>query len=153
VATCNSQSDGPTEIGLDQRKRKIDASRYACRCPDIAVEARSLRWEPTAWRDLLWAAADKGDPALQFELAESLLEMPETTLAEMLEPAASWLQKRRETLKGEPPDDARFLRVWDRLAVLVYPPEAVPPMQAERDLVTTALNDPADRSPGHFSIT
>jgi hypothetical protein len=37
VATCNSQSDSPTEIGLDQRKRKIDASRDACRCPDIAV--------------------------------------------------------------------------------------------------------------------
>jgi hypothetical protein len=37
VATCNSQSDSPTEICLDQRKRKIDASRDACRCPDIAV--------------------------------------------------------------------------------------------------------------------
>ena len=135
-----------------QRERQLDQGdvwRVLCGVdPERAYrglqsEARARRWEPTAWRDLLWAAADKGDPALQFELTESLLEMPETTLAEVLEPAASWLQKRRETLKGEPPDDARFLRVWDRLAVLVYPPEAVPPMQAERDLVTTALNDPA----------
>jgi len=135
-----------------QRERQFDQGdvwRVLCGAdPERAYrglqsDARSRRWEPTAWRDLLWAAADKGDPALQFELTESLLEMPETTLAEVLEPAASWLQKRRETLKGEPHDAARFLRVWDRLVVLVYPREAVPPEQAEQDLVTTALNDPA----------
>jgi hypothetical protein len=135
-----------------QRERPFDHDdvwRLLCEAdPERAYrglqsDARSSHWEPTAWRDLLWIAADKGDPALQFELAESLLTMPEGKLAEVLEPAASWLQKRRETLRGDATDDASFFRVWDRLAVLAYPREAVSLEEAETDLVDTALTDPA----------
>jgi hypothetical protein len=38
----------------------------------LQLEADNGQWEATAWRDLLWAAADKGEPELQFELADLL---------------------------------------------------------------------------------
>jgi hypothetical protein len=135
-----------------QRERQFDQGDvwqvFAKADPERAYrglrsEADAGRWEPIVWRDLLWAASDKGDPTLQFEVAESLLTMPAAMLGNLLPAAASWLQKRRESLKGEPPDEAIFLRLWDRLGALTYPPDAPAVEELERDLVTTALNDPA----------
>jgi hypothetical protein len=109
----------------------------------LQSEARKGRWEAIPWRELLCAAADHSDPALQSELAESLLSMPETTLRELLQPAASWLQKRRETLTREPADDSRFLRLWDRFAALTYSEQEDIQTDEDSELLTNALNDPA----------
>jgi hypothetical protein len=109
----------------------------------LKSEARSHHWEAAAWRDLLWAAVNKGDPALQFELAESLLDMPEAVLAEVVHPAASWLQIRRDTLKGDPAGEKSFLCVWDRLAGLTYLRDGARVQEATNDVLDTALNHPA----------
>jgi hypothetical protein len=87
----------------------------------LKSDSDSDRFEPVEWRDLLWAASDKGNAPLQFEVADALSNMPAATLGELFAPAASWLQRRRESLKSDPPDEATFLQVWDRLAVLAYP--------------------------------
>jgi hypothetical protein len=76
-------------------------------------------------------------------VADALLTMPAATLGELLEPAASWLQRRRESLKGDPPDETTFLRVWDRLATLAYPQDGSPIEEVERDVTSSALNDPS----------
>ena len=60
----------------------------------------------------------------RFELAELLTGMPPASLGEVLAPAASWLQRRRELLEGNSPDATGFLRSWDRLAELAYPPDS-----------------------------
>jgi hypothetical protein len=110
----------------------------------LKLEADAGRFEPVAWRDLLWAASNEGDAGVQSDLAAALLTMPAATLGELLEPAASWLQRRRESLmKGDPPDETIFLRVWDRLAALAYPQDGGLLEEVERDLTTSALNDPA----------
>jgi len=109
----------------------------------LKSDAGSGRFEPVAWRDLLWAAFDKGDAGLQFDVADALLTMPTATLGELLAPAASWLQKHRESLKSDPPDETTFLRVWDRLAALAYPQDGGPIEEVESDLTSSALNDPA----------
>ena len=66
------------------------------------------RFEPIAWRDLLWAMCDKGDAATQFEVAAALLSMPAATLEELLAPATSWLQRRREFRKATRPKRCPF---------------------------------------------
>jgi hypothetical protein len=110
----------------------------------LKLEANTGRFESVAWRDLLWAMCDKGDAATQFEVAAALLSMPAATLEELLAPATSWLQRRRESLKGDnPPNETIFLRVWDRLATLAYPQDGGPIEEVERDLTSSALNDPA----------
>ena len=109
----------------------------------LKLEAGAGRFEPVAWRDLLWAASNKGDSALQVEVADALTRMPVATLGELLAPASSWLQKRRESLKRTPPNKAIFLRLWDRLAALAYPREGAPIEEAERGLAAAAINDPA----------
>ena len=62
----------------------------------LKLQANTRRFEFVAWRELLWAACGKGDAATQFEVAAVLLSMPATTLEELLEPVASWLQRRRK---------------------------------------------------------
>lgn len=80
---------------------------------------------------------------MQVEVADALTRMPVATLGELLAPASSWLQKRRESLKRTPPNKAIFLRLWDRLAALAYPREGAPIEEAERGLAAAAINDPA----------
>jgi SIR2-like domain len=78
------------------------------------------------------------------EVAAALLSMPAATLEELLAPATSWLQRRRESLKGDNlPNETTFLRVWDRLAMLAYPQDSGPIEEAARELISSALNDPA----------
>jgi hypothetical protein len=109
----------------------------------LKLEADAGRIEPIAWRDFLWAASDKVNADVQFEIADAILLMPAASLGELLVPAASWLQRRQELLKGDPPDEATFLRVWDRLAALAYPQDGGPIEEVETDLTSSALNDPA----------
>jgi hypothetical protein len=91
-----------------------------------------------AWRDLIWAATDKGDDALQLELAGFLVSMPEPALAELLPAASSWLQKRRTILPNVP-----FLALWDTFADLAYPADSAPADDDEERLLDRALNHPA----------
>ena len=52
--------------------------------------------------------------------------------------------KAPAVLKGDdPPDKTTFLRVWDRLAALAYQQDGDPIEEVERDLASSALNDPA----------
>ena len=109
----------------------------------LKLEASASRFEPMAWRDLLWAASNQGDAELQIEVANAVLGMPADILRELLPAAASWLQRRRESLKGDPPEEADFLRIWDRLAAVAYPQDSGPIEEGEKDLVSLAINDPA----------
>ena len=129
------RSNGQPELSAADPERALRA---------LKLEADVGRFEPVAWRVLLCAASDKGDPGLQFDVADALLTMPAAALGELLEPAASWLQRHRESLKGDPPDETTFLRVWDRLATLAYPQDVGPiEEEIEGDLISTALNNSA----------
>jgi hypothetical protein len=109
----------------------------------LKLEADAGRFEPVAWRDLLWAVCDKRGAELQFEVAALLLNTPAATLEELLAPTASWLQSRRESLKSDPSNEALLLRIWDRLAALAYPQVSAPIDEVEKDLTSSALGDPA----------
>ncbi len=112
----------------------------------LHVEADSGRWEPSAWRDLLWAAAKTQRQALQREIAELIVRMPAAALLPITSSAASWLRECRSLLL----DDALalagpFLSVWDRLAEVVYAdagPDAAATRSDDEDLATAALNEP-----------
>jgi SIR2-like domain len=87
----------------------------------LRLEANKGNWEPTAWRDLLWAADNNGERVFQFELADLLLRMPDALLSELLPYATSWIRQRREILlAADCPGGPHFLRLWDRLALLTY---------------------------------
>ena len=109
----------------------------------LKLEADAGRFEPAAWRDLLWAVCDKSGAELQFEVAALLLNTPVATLEEFLAPAASWLQSRRESLKSDPSNEVLLLRIWDQLAALAYPQVSSPIDEVEKDLTPSALGDPA----------
>ncbi|MBW6401863.1 SIR2 family protein [Roseomonas sp. HJA6] len=112
----------------------------------LHAEADSGRWEPSAWRDLLWAAAKTQRQPLQREIAELVVRMPTTALLPITSSAASWLRECRSLLL----DDAQalagpFLGVWDRLAEVVYTdagPDAEATRSEDEDLATAALNEP-----------
>jgi SIR2-like protein len=110
----------------------------------LGLEAQGDRWEPDAWRCLLWAANEKGDAEFQFALADLLLRMPRTPLRELLPSAASWLQRRREDLSAQDrAGGARFLPLWDRFAALAYDGPHEPDVEGDDDdLDTHALNRP-----------
>jgi hypothetical protein len=111
----------------------------------LQFEASSDRWEALAWRDLLWAANSKDDPDFQFELADSVLKMPDDALVEILGSATSWLQTRREKLsQAESAGGSRFLLLWDRFADLAYRVDEKSGFSSENDsdLLTQALNKP-----------
>jgi hypothetical protein len=113
-----------------QRERQFeqgDVWRVFCSAdPDralrgLTIEADNGRWNPEAWRYLLWAANEKGDAAFQFALADEILKMPDEPLRELLSSAPSWLQKQRETLSAvTQPGGTRFLPLWDKFAELTY---------------------------------
>lgn len=108
-------------------------------------ESEAGRWEPEAWRYLLWAASEKGDGEFQQELADQILLMPPAPLSELLSATVSWAQRQREPLaRRDAHDGPRFFPLWDRLAELAFDtPDAEP---AEHgfgdDLITEALNRP-----------
>ena len=135
-----------------QRERQFDQGdiwRVFCAAdPERALRglllaAEADRWEASAWRDLIWAATEKGDDGLQFELAGLLVGMPESILTDILPATCSWLQKRRKILANAPQDRISFLTIWDRLADLVYPTDALAADDDEGRLVERALNEPA----------
>ena len=108
-------------------------------------EGDAGRWDPDAWRYLLWAASEQGDAGFQHELAELVLRMPNATLKEILHAAGSWMVRQRETLTeavegGEP----RFLSLWDRLADLAYEDQDGAETESgfDGDLINEALNRP-----------
>jgi hypothetical protein len=112
----------------------------------LQLEASNQRWEPEAWRCLLWATNDKGDAAFQFALADLILQMPAVPLGELLPAATSWLQRRREVLSAvDQHGGPRFLSLWDRFAGLAYakPQDGVVDSESDRsDLMTESLNSP-----------
>jgi hypothetical protein len=112
----------------------------------LHAEADSGRWEPSAWRDLLWAAAKTQRQPLQREIAELIVRMPAAALLPITSSATSWLRESRSLLL----DDAvaiagPLLVVWDRLAEVVYTdagPDAAATRPEDEDLATAALNEP-----------
>lgn len=95
---------------------------------------------------MLFASAlrsGKGDDALQYELGDVFLVMPEPILAELLPAASSWLQKRRTLLAKAPPGGAKFLSLWDRFADLAYRVDPEPVADIEDRLLDQALTEPA----------
>jgi hypothetical protein len=110
----------------------------------LRLEANKGNWEPTAWRDLLWAADNNGERVFQFELADLLLRMPDALLSELLPYATSWIWQRREILlAADCPGGPHFLRLWDRLALLTYReenPEDVGSISG--DILMESLNSP-----------
>ena len=67
----------------------------------LRADAAAGQWNAEAWRCLLWTAAEKSDQALQIELADMLLGMPDGPLGELLPSASTWLQRRRENLMAD----------------------------------------------------
>ena len=111
----------------------------------LRLEADGGQWGTDAWRCLLWAANDKGDPGFQFELADLLLQMPDGPLNENLSSATSWLQRRREALSAiDRPGGPRFLRLWDRFAELAYgvQQQGDPAASDDADIQFETLNRP-----------
>jgi NAD-dependent SIR2 family protein deacetylase len=118
-----------------------DPERALC---GLRLEADNGRWDPEAWRCLLWAANDKGDALFQLAIADLLSRMPEARLSELLPAATSWLQRQREALSV--PDQSggsRFLTLWDFLADRSYIPEkGAVEAGGDDDLTTESLNRP-----------
>ncbi len=111
----------------------------------LQIESNSERWEALAWRDLLWAANSRDESDFQFELADSILKMPDDTIVEILSSVTSWLQARREILsQDDKVGGSRFLPLWDRFADLAYRANEQNGIVSENDsdLVTQALNRP-----------
>lgn len=137
-----------------QRERRFeegDIWRVFCSAdPERALrglrhEADNSRWEPEVWQCLLWELIDKGEPDFQYELADSLLRMPNAPLEKLLPSAISWLQRRRDDLSAaDRVDGPRFLCLWDRFAELSYrkqePREAGG--QDKDDLLSESLGSP-----------
>ncbi len=110
----------------------------------VHLEAEGGRWDSRAWRSLLYALSEQGDPALQLDIAALIMEMPDSPLRELLPVVASWLIKRRETLSSyDVSGGSLFMPLWDRLADLIYVPQSEPvTVAADGDLLTDALNEP-----------
>ncbi|WP_145477610.1 SIR2 family protein [Stenotrophomonas rhizophila] len=108
-------------------------------------EGDAHRWDPDAWRYLLWAASEQGDADFQHEVAELVLKMPEATLKEILHAVSSWLVRQRETLvEATESRELCFLKVWDRLADLLFGNQEGLETEAgmDGDLTNEALNRP-----------
>ncbi len=133
-------------LQMDDRFGQGDVWQLLCAAdPERALrgldlERQAQRWEPEAWRCLLWTATDKGDVAFQLKLADLLMAMPDPTLKELLPTVTSWIQRRRETLANNPPDGALFFRLWDRFADLAF--RVGDENQREGNLYLRALNEP-----------
>lgn len=108
----------------------------------LESEASLNRWSEDAWRSLLWAAKAKGDPAFQQQIAALLLRMPDDVLFSISSSAAQWLRERRKAiLVPEGFASSLFLRLWDRLADVVYAADGTGEEPFDKhDLVTEALN-------------
>ncbi len=135
-----------------QRERHFDESdlwRVFCLSdPERALrglilESNGGRWNPEAWRSLIWTATEKGDGDLFAALAGQLLAMPDPTLVSLLDSATSWLRQRREALlAADLPGGPQFWLLWDRLADLTYRADAADPNdQSEGNLEMSSLND------------
>ena len=108
-------------------------------------ESDAGRWDPGAWRYLLWAAAEKGDAAFQRDLAGLILAVPAPVLGEILHAATSWMARQREALEQAPEQgEAHFLSMWDCLANLAYEAREGEEEDASfgGDVVNQALNRP-----------
>jgi len=140
-------------IGL-QRERSFEESdvwRMLCASdPERAlraliIEADKDRWEPTAWRHLMWEVGAKSDSRIVVAIATKLLDMPEEHIRELLGTATSWLQTHGETLSSAKLDDGDvFLKLWDLLANLTYTESESKSLEDDddKDLSTRALNRP-----------
>lgn len=87
----------------------------------LETEAAEGKWDPTAWQEFLWAAAETESPDLQQRVAGLIVLIPDPTLVAILSSAASWLQRCREQLVHSLPGmPSPFFRTWDHLAGLAY---------------------------------
>lgn len=112
----------------------------------LRAEADEGRWEPSAWHDLLWAAAKTQRQPLQHEIADLLVRMPRAALLSLASSAASWLRECRSLLLNDPVTlSGPFLGVWNHLADVVYSDaesDAAGARLEDEDLATAALNEP-----------
>jgi SIR2-like domain len=110
----------------------------------LRAESECDRWDGDAWRCLLWAAHEKGEPPFHREIGSLLLRAPASCLEGFLPAAVAWLQRRREVLAA--PDHSggpQYLKLWDKLADAVYVSEEEENAEKVRgDLSTSALNHP-----------
>ncbi len=109
----------------------------------LHLEAQAGRWEASAWCDFIWAATEKGDVALQLDLAASLLAMPEPVLIQVLPAACRWLEQRYQLLKSDASGGFNFLALWDRFADVAYPSNSPLADVDDHRLFERALNEPA----------
>jgi hypothetical protein len=106
--------------------------------PDRALlgllrDADAEIWDPSAWRDMISAAAEKDDALLAAGIATSLVKMPNGPALELLPYSTTWLQRRRrETLDSAFAGPGLYI-IWDRFADLVFGSEAPPDDNSERD--------------------
>ncbi len=111
----------------------------------LRSEAEEGSWNRYAWRCLLGAATEKEENDLQFVLADCLLEMPRESLVALLQPASSWLNRKRKVL-SESGGDALFLRLWDRFAEHAFGPLVIEDGGTSHiqnlDVLTESLNAP-----------
>jgi NAD-dependent SIR2 family protein deacetylase len=140
-------------IRLQQERHLEEGDVWRVFCsadPDRALRglranADGAQWNTDAWRSLIWAAIDRGDTDFQFALTDLLLRMPEQILRELSPAVTSWLQRRREDLSAaDRQGGPRLFPIWDRLADLTYvaPPADQPATEPDRDILTSALNEP-----------
>jgi hypothetical protein len=112
----------------------------------LRADSEMGRWDAKAWEGLLWAAQQQGEAQLQHDLADALLLAPNAAVGPFLSAAVMWLQHRREMLSA--PDQAaepRALRLWDKLADVVYVTGDNNKPDSDQDLVSTSLSEPAGK--------
>jgi hypothetical protein len=113
----------------------------------LLADSEMGHWDTKAWEGLLLAAQQQGQSQLQQELADALLLAPSTAAAPFVSAAVMWLQQRREMLSDrDETGDSKALRLWDKLADLVFAAEE-PTYQKEddQDFVSNSLSAPAGK--------
>jgi NAD-dependent SIR2 family protein deacetylase len=126
--------------------RKFCASDPERALRGLVSEAEAGRWEPAAWRGLLWEVG--GPPSystLIGDIATRLIDMPDVAMSEILGAATSWVRTHGKSLSATKlAESDLFLRVWDRLAQLTYEQTGAdkPEDDDDNDFVSRSLNRP-----------
>jgi hypothetical protein len=154
---------GIADDRLVQEATRLQADRYFAQSdlwslfcqadPDRALRGLRARaeagnWDAQAWEGLLWAAHQKGEDQFRRELADALLQAPNSAVESFLSAAVAWLQQQQKVLSdpnqfGGP----RYFGLWDTLADLAYSADQNnnAPEQSEEDLVNASVRAPGGK--------
>jgi SIR2-like domain len=138
---------------LQEERRFEQSDLWSSFCsadPDRALRglrtnAEDGQWQGEAWRSMLWAAHNKGEPLFQRDIADLLLQAPVATVEIFLPAAVAWLQRWRETLSAQDSSkDSRYFKLWDKFANVVYAATAEQGNSGreDRELSSSALSEP-----------